>query len=264
MTDFRDSISQSIQSLSNKPLRNNAIEFLRTLGYASDRTLDLGSSKPESFLDLVKQSSSDGVFNQQKALFDDWKSADLLFQLTDNELSPQSSLFQETDVQTGLLRSYVFFAIQLDGNNYARGKLTDIARQINRVFPMPVMVLIKHKTGKEDVLSIAVINRRVNKRDGNKDVLGKVTIIRDISLDNPHRGHLDILASFALDTLRDKSRTPIETFDALHAAWEQIFNVELLNQRFYQELANWYFWALSQVEFPDEASGSEKNTQTAI
>lgn len=57
MTDLRDSIGQSIQSLSNKPLRDNAIEFLRTLGYASDRTLDLGSSKPESFLDLVKQSS---------------------------------------------------------------------------------------------------------------------------------------------------------------------------------------------------------------
>jgi hypothetical protein len=29
----------------------------------------------------------------------------------------------------------------------------------------------------------------VNKRDTHKDVLGKVTIIRDISFAEPHRGH---------------------------------------------------------------------------
>ena len=36
------------------------------------------------------------------------------------------------------------------------------------------------------------------------------------------------------------------------AAWEEIFNVELLNKRFYRELANWYFWALPKVRFPDD------------
>jgi len=265
MTDLRDSIAQSIQSLAARPLRDHAIEFLKTLGYESDRTVDLGSSKPDTFLDFVKQNSADGVFNPSKALFDDWKSADLLFQLTDSELSPQKGLFNENDVAPSLLRSYLFFAIELTGENYARGKLTDIARQINRVFPMPVMVLIKHKAAKQSVLSVAVINRRQNKIDASKDVLGKVTIIRDISIDDPHRGHLDILASFALETLREQSREPIETFDALHTAWEKIFNVELLNERFYQELANWYFWALPQVEFPDDIEkDKEKRNATSL
>jgi hypothetical protein len=91
---------------------------------------------------------------------------------------------------------------------------------------------------REPVLSIAVINRRQHKREPSKDVLGKVTIIRDIWLAEPHRGHLDILASFALDNLVHPQRLPINTFDALHAAWEEIFNVELLNKRFYRELAN--------------------------
>ena len=161
--------------------------------------------------------------------------------------SPTKPVCSRTDsVNAGLLQSYLFFAIELKQRDYARGKLTAIARQLNRVFPMPVMVFIKHR----DLLSIAVINRRLNKRDAEKDVLGKVTIIRDISLSSPHRGHLDILNSFALPSLLAK--TAIYNFDTLHAAWEEIFNVELLNKRFYKELANWYFWALPEVSFPDD------------
>ena len=170
----------------------------------------------------------------------------MLFQLTDEELSNYDSLFKDDSVSSGLLQSYLFLCIELNQRDYARGKLTAIARQLNRVFPMPVMVFIKHS----DLLSIAVINRRVNKRDDEKDVLGKVTIIRDISLASPHRGHLDILDSFALPSL--SARTAIYNFDTLHAAWEEVFNVELLNKRFYKELANWYFWALREVDFPDD------------
>ena len=64
------------------------------------------------------------------------------------------------------------------------GTLTTItiARQINQVFPMPFIVPIKHAEQKEEVLSIAVINCGQTKRDSQKDVLGKVAIIRDISL----------------------------------------------------------------------------------
>ena len=170
-----------------------------------------------------------------------------------------------SDIKPGLLRSYLFFAIELKGDNYARGKLTDIARQINRVFPMPVMVIIKHRVQKQPVISIAVINRRQNKVDAAKDVLGKVTIIRDISIAQPHRGHKDILNSFALETLREEQRQPIESFDALHAAWEEIFNVELLNKSFYRELSNWYLWAKPQVEFPaDVEPDKEKRNATAL
>jgi len=126
-------------------------------------------------------------------------------------------------------------------------------------------VLIKHPHLGRDVLSVAVINRRQNKREASKDVLGKVTIIRDISLAEPHRGHLDILDSFAFENLSHPQRLPIADFDTLHAAWEEIFNVELLNKRFYKELANWYFWALPQVEFPaDGEPDEEKRRATGL
>jgi type I restriction-modification system DNA methylase subunit len=130
---------------------------------------------------------------------------------------------------------------------------------------MPAMVLIKHLSDKQPVLSIAVINRRRNKVSAEKDVLEKATIIRDISLTKPHRGHLDILDSFAFANLKHPQKLPIRDFDTLHAAWEEIFNVELLNKRFYKELANWYFWALPQVDFPtDLEPDDEKRRATGL
>jgi adenine-specific DNA-methyltransferase len=265
MPDLRESIQAALSSVENSPLRDSAIGLLSTLGYSSDRTINFGNSDPKVFLNFIHSQSTEAPFSESKALFESWKSADLLFQLTDEELASSQSLFQDTDVKPGLLRSYLFFAIELTGEGYARGKLTGIARQINRVFPMPVMVLIKHVADKKPVLSIAVINRRQNKREAVKDVLGKVTIIRDISLTTPHRGHLDILASFARANLVHPQRLPISNFDALHAAWEEIFNVELLNKRFYHELSSWYLWALPQVDFPaDTEPDDEKRRATSL
>jgi adenine-specific DNA-methyltransferase len=126
---------------------------------------------------------------------------------------------------------------------------------------MPVMVFFKH----QGRLTIAVINRRTNKIDESKDVLGKVTLIREINFAHPHTGHLDILSSLALSNLVHPQKRPITDFDTLHAAWEQIFNIELLNERFYRELANWYFWALPQVSFPaDLEPDEEKRNATGL
>ena len=244
--ELRGSIQAALQSFESKVLRKAAISLLNILGYNSDKTIEIPDSDPQALLELLEEHNPDIEINKEKALFDDWLKADVLFQLTDEELSHEAILFKDDEVNTELLQSYLFFAIELKRRDYARGRLTAIARQLNRMFPMPVMVLIKHG----DLLSIAVINRRLNKRDADKDVLGKVAIIRDISLANPHRGHLDILQSFALSSLLQQ--TAIHSFDTLHTAWEGIFNVELLNERFYKELFKWYFWALPKVRFPDD------------
>jgi adenine-specific DNA-methyltransferase len=263
--EHRETIVAALKAFESQPLAEAGRRLLAILGYRSDRTIHLGDSNPRAFLDFIGSHAGEARFDANKALFSDWKSADLLFQLTDDELSSHASLFQETSVQPGLLRSYLFFAIELTGDHYARGKLTGIARQINRIFPMPVMVLIKHISDGRPTISIAVINRRQNKRDAARDVLGKVTIIRGIAVEAPHRGHLDILSSFALQNLVHPQRLAITNFDTLHSAWEQIFNVEVLNERFYRELANWYFWALPQVEFPaDTEPEAERRRATSL
>ena len=257
-TDHRQSIQAALSVFQSRPLRDAARRLLDILGYKSDKFIAGASSSPQAFLDLF---ASGHPFDQAKALVPEWKSAELLFQLTDEELRNEISLFTETAVKTGLLKSYVFIAIDLKGGDYARGKFSAITRQINRLFPMPVMVFFKH----ESRLTIAVINRRVNKTDESKDVLGKVTLIREIDFARPHRGHLDILDSLVLPNLVHPQKKPITDFDTLHAAWEQIFNIELLNERFYRELANWYFWALPQVDFPaDLEPDDDKRRATGL
>ncbi|MBP7142517.1 MAG: N-6 DNA methylase [Opitutaceae bacterium] len=260
-SDLPPAIADALAAFTAKPLADAARAFFKVLGYASERRIDVGSVDA-----FCQRFDIEGRLAHPAALRDQWKSVHLLFQLTDEELTATRSLFQDTTIQPGLLQSYLFFAIELTGKNYPRGKLTGIARQINRVFPMPVMLLIRHgdATG-APVLSIAVINRRRNKLHPDRDVLEKVTLIRDITLTEPHRGHLEILASFAVPNLVHPQKLPINNFDTLHAAWEQIFNIELLNKRFYKELANWYFWALPQVEFPaDLEPDDEKRRATGL
>lgn len=217
MSDLRTDLIADLAAFGSKPLSAAARAFFKTLGYQSDRTLPVGSVDA-----FCRQFDSEGRLDHPSAMKSEWRSIHLLFQLTDQELSKQNPLFKNTSIQKGLFESYIFFALELTGGDYPRSKLTGIARQLNRVFPMPVMVLIKHLTDKRPVLSIAVINRRQHKRDDAKDVLGKVTIIRDISLTAPHRGHLDILASLTLSNLVHPQKKPIIDFDTLHVAWEQI------------------------------------------
>lgn len=38
----------------------------------------------------------------------------------------------------------------------------------------------------------------------------------------------------------------------MHNAWQKTLDTKELNKRFFQELANWYFWAMDYVEFPDD------------
>ncbi len=257
-------MKSALANFQTLPLKDAARQLLAKLGYQSEKFIVGAGSSPQAFLDLF---TTGHAFDQAKAHFADWKSADLLFQLTDQELSRESSLFTDDAVQRGLLKSYVFIAIELKGSDYARGKFSAITRQINRLFPMPVMALFKCGADRNvrPTLTIAVINRRANKLDESKDVLGKVTLIREIDFAQPHRGHLDILTSLALSELKHPQKKPITDFDTLHAAWEQIFNVELLNERFYRELANWYFWALPRVEFPaDLEPDDEKRRATGL
>jgi adenine-specific DNA-methyltransferase len=84
-----------------------------------------------------------GLLAHPRAQKSNWKAIELLFQLTDEELSRNATLFKDTAVRASLLQSYVFFAVELQPGDYARGKLAAITRQINRIFPMPVMVLFK-------------------------------------------------------------------------------------------------------------------------
>lgn len=142
------------------------------------------------------------------------------------------------------------FAIDLGDKKLNRTELSTLTRDVNRLFPTPVIVVFKHTLSSKIVLSFGVAERRQHKKDKSKHVLGKVSMIRDIDPLSPHRGHLDLLAQFAFKGLKTAKGKPVTNFRTFHSAITEIFNVELLNKQFYRELSNWYFWAMQHCHFP--------------
>jgi adenine-specific DNA-methyltransferase len=135
--------------------------------------------------------------------------------------------------------------------------LASITREINRLLKIPVMVLYRYR----DFLTIAIINRRPNKKDSTQDVLEKVTLIKDICISKPHRAHTEILFDLSLPVLAEG--TNIHNFIELQVAWQKALDSAALNKKFYQEISNWYHWATRQVVFP-KGDGENEETRNAV
>jgi len=241
-TDIKQNIKQSIQSFSKGNLTTNALKLFQTLGYNTERQApfdrpDYPTFK-ESFIDIQSK------FNEDKALGRDWKYVDLLFQISKEEVLKQASLFDTKQVDRTIIETYLFFTIELSNSVYSRTALSHITREVNNIFPMPVLLLFKYGS----TLTLSVINRRLHKRDESKDVLEKVTLIKDINIVNPHRAHIEILFDLSFDELLRKHG--FTNFVELHNAWQKTLDLKELNKQFYQKLFNWYLWALTQVKFP--------------
>ena len=255
---LRAELLTALQSLATGNLRTGATALLGKLSYASHKTLDL-PTEPNAFTqELENLLGGSKQLNPIHANLADWKSAAFLFQLTNDELpalaAGQLSLLTQADgVQAWQVASFVFLALDLKAGVWSRTRLAALTRELNRMFPMPAIVLFRHP--REDgvpLLSVAVIHRRANKRDATLDVIeGKVSIIKDIDLHQPHAAHLRILESMALTEV-DAKFVP-SSFEALYKAWLIALDVKALNERFYKELAEWYYWAIrveTGVVFP--------------
>ena len=81
--DTRQQIATELQSFSGADLRAASIGLLNSLGYDSEKTLDLDNT-PDAFLAAFDK--RDREFRKDKALFDRWKSVEFLFQITDDEV----------------------------------------------------------------------------------------------------------------------------------------------------------------------------------
>ena len=255
---LRAQLHSALQNLATGELRASATVLLEKLGYASHKTLDL-PTQPEVFAKEVENLlGGSKQLNAAHASLMDWKSAAFLFQLTNDELpalaAGQLSLLGDSGgVQAWQIESFVFLALDLKAGAWTRTRLAALTRELNRLFPMPAVLLFRHP--REDgapLLSVAVIHRRANKVDATRDVIeGKVSIIKDIDLAAPHAAHLRILESMALTEV-DAKYVP-SSFDKLYEAWLKVLDVKALNDRFYKDLAEWYYWAIRKstgVVFP--------------
>ena len=246
----REQIQVALNAFSGASLPKASTQLLKALGYTSSKTADFGS-KPEQFISAVEEATH-STFNRDKAHVSRWQQCAFLFQLTNDEIpslaAGQQAFSTDTKLARSLIESFVFLAIELQGENWSRTDLAAIARELNRRFPMPAIVIFKHG----ELLSLVVIDRRANLKDAAKDVIdSRITVIKDVRIAAPHRAHLDILGALALENLGEKRRPA--NFRELYDAWIAALSTQALNKRFYQELANWYFWALTQAEFPKDA-----------
>ena len=158
-------------------------------------------------------------------------------------------------------KSMMLFAVDLRPDAHVtRTDLAVLTRAFNRlVYNFPVTVIFRQS----HLLSIGTCERTEFKqewRQGQGEKLGRVSMLRNIDCWKLHRGYKDIL-----DSIGDKN---YPTFDELYKHWLKVFSSELLTEKFYEELQNWYFWAVRNVEFPndinDDADDRKYNSENVI
>ncbi|GHU01742.1 hypothetical protein FACS1894147_02170 [Spirochaetia bacterium] len=251
----KETIQTAIKNFTQSDLTENAIHLFKSLGYNTSRSNPL----PQKTFDYFKSAFPlPETFNAEKAGTGEWKYFDILFQLSNTEIAGQSELWDNRQVDNKLIESYLFVVISLTKNEYSRSHLARICREVNKIFPMPVLVLFRYG----ECITLSVIDRHINKRHGDKDVLEHVTLIKDISIDNPHRAHIEILFDFSFNELAAKY--PVTNFVELHDAWQKILDTKELNKRFYRELSHWYFWAMQKVVFPNPHNEDDHNAKSLI
>ncbi|UIE36935.1 Eco57I restriction-modification methylase domain-containing protein [Leptodesmis sichuanensis] len=250
---LKQDIARSLNHFSTGNLADHAQSLFQTLGYQTDKAIRLDSPTVDAFRSQFDQGK---VFNPKTARSEEWQFVDLMFQLTKDEITGSEQIRLNFGgsprIDNSIIESYLFFAIELAGNTYSRSQLASITREINKLFPMPVMLVFKHG----QTLTLSIINRRLHKRDESKDVLEKVTLIKDIDCANPHRAHVEILFDLSLEQLYKTHK--FSNFVELHRAWQKTLDSTELNKRFFQEISDWYFWARQQVRFPDDAPKDEE------
>ena len=258
----KDAIKSALAALQNGVLLEKSKNLLSTLGYRSELTLELSGTVHDFFQEfppLNPNTKTEQEFRQHA------KSAQIIFQFTKDEIEEdpeQMTLLESNAFDKGNIKSFLFCAVELKDNNYSRTKYAEFTREINKRLFAPTVILFRAA----DRLTVAFANRRPDKTDDDRDVLGQVTLIKDIRLNNPHRAHLDILSELSLETcvqwMNDKKKP--KNFDGLLAAWLAKLDTEELNKQFYRKLFAWFEWAIEEATFPTDENRTIKPAEHVI
>lgn len=250
-TDMLAQLRDAATALAAGNLETTVSQLLGAIGYASPKTLAIDSS-PANFIAELNIDPAKLTESLPRIA-----AIHFLFQLTGDELP---ALSRNTAPQTGAafqrgaIDSFVFLAVDLDDGAWSRRELVTIVREINRGFAMPAIILFRHG-GKA---TLAVIDRRTNRRDPSRDVVGgRISLVKDIDLASPHRAHVEILADLSLAAIARK-KAPAD-FRDLYDRWIETLSAAELNKRFYAELADWFAWASTKPELVTYPKGQPES-----
>ena len=245
----KQAIKSALSAIPTGDFLEKAKDLLATIGYRSERTLELIGTVHDffqEFLPLNPNTRTEQEFRKHV------ESVKLVFQFTSDEVTDdiQQKLFESEAFDKGNIKSFLFCAVELKDSTYSRTKYAEFTREINKRLFAPTVILFR--AGNR--LTVAFADRRPDKTDEDRDVLGQVTLIKDIRLNNPHRAHLDILSELSLEACiqwMNDNKKP-QNFDGLLAAWLAKLDTEELNKQFYRKLFAWYEWAIETATFPKD------------
>ena len=248
-SNVRDLIADALAAGIDQDCPDAATVLLDTLGYHSeliplDQSGDVGD-----FVRVYPARHPDT--RSEKEFLDHAESVQILFQFTGTEIQveTQQALFDTVSFDTGNARSFLFTAVQLRGGDYTRGRYATFTRELNKRIRLPSVVLFRTANNR---VTLAFVHRRPNKHNPERDVLGSVSLIREIDPSRPHRAHLDILEELSLPARlkwMDKHGKP-HNFDGLLDAWLAALDTEELNKQFYRKLYRWFEHSLEIIELP--------------
>ena len=125
----------------------------------------------------------------------------------------------------------VIFGVTLKGRKGGllptRSQLAEISRAFNREFCYtPVVVVFRYAGADGEYLAFANTERSKFKRNQEGEKAGKVTLLRDIDIRQPHSGHERILADLKIP---NAGKDRVDSFDKLYKYWQKVLDVSLLN-----------------------------------
>ena len=254
-------IKSALAAIAGSDFLQPSKDLLAVLDYRSELTEKLWETVDEFIEELPARNKNTKT---EQEFRNSVESVELVFQVTSHEInaSGQLELLDLPSFDKKNEDSFMFFTVELKDKDYPRGKYAQFTREVNKRFMMPIVVFFRVK----DRLTIGFVGRRPNQLDESKDVLEKVTLIKDIRLDNPHRAHLEVLFELSLAECAKwmAANNKQQNFDGLLAAWLARLDTEELNKKFYRELFDWFEWAVAEGKFPTDENRTLKSQEHVI
>jgi hypothetical protein len=138
-----------------------------------------------------------------------------------NDIGEQNTLSELN--KNSKYNAFFVFGIDLSEPKPTRSLLSEIVRKLNSISEgAPVVVVFRYA----DKLSWATCQRTEKKR-GSGEKAGKVSLLRDVSIGNPHRGHHDILVKLRIQTT---GANAVRSYQQLYYYWLSVFSISVLNK----------------------------------
>jgi hypothetical protein len=214
-------------------------DFLKKLNFA----FNTPAAMPQTANQLLGEYAKDNdTFNNISIVF--------FIGIVDDSTFIKSDGSDTDDSNTDGAEPYNYYGIALFAvelmRKPQRSEISEITRAFNRMAKgMPAGIFFRYHHEGNTFFSFAISERfkyKENWRLGEK--IGKIIILRDVNIDNPHAGHLRVLESFANHKAKN--------FNQLHSKLMEVLDLDILCKQFYKGVFGWYNYAKKLVSFPNE------------